>query len=186
MTDSRAASRYVKSLLQLAVEKNVLDEVHQDMLLFSKVVSESKPFELLLASPIVKHSKKSDILHALFKDKVNPLTIAIFEILTQKNREPLLPAIARQFHTAYNEYKNIGKATVTTAAPLDDALRARIRALVTELSKKQNIDLTENVDPRLIGGFVLNVGDQQVDASLKSKLKALQLKFSHNPFIKEY
>lgn len=186
MTDSRAAARYVKSLLQLAVEKNVLDEVHQDMLLFSKTVSENKSFELLLISPIIKHGKKEDILHALFKGKVNALTLAIFSILTKKNREPLLPAIARQFHEAYNEYKQISKATVTTAAPLDDALRAQILKLVQELSSKNKVELTEKIDQSMIGGFVLNVGDRQIDASLKSKLKALQLKFSHNPYIKEY
>ena len=186
MTDSRAASRYVKSLLQLAVEKNVLDEVHQDMLLFSKVVKESKQFELLLESPIIKHDRKRDILKAVFKGKVNDLTFAIFDILTRKNREPLLPAIARQFHTEYNEYKQIGKATVTTAVPLDEALRAEIRSLVQQLSKKNSVDLTEKIDQAMIGGFVLDVGDRQIDASLKSKLKSLQLKFSHNPYIKEF
>lgn len=186
MTDSRAAARYVKSLLQLAVEKNVLDEVHEDMLLFSKTVSENKSLELLLVSPIIKHSKKEDILLALFKEKVNALTLAIFSILTKKNREPLLPAIARQFHEAYNEYKQISKATVTTAAPLDDTLRAQILKLVQQLSSKSKVELSEKIDKSMIGGFVLNVGDRQIDASLKNKLKSLQLKFSHNPYIKEY
>src|SRR6478735_2028616 len=123
MTNSRAASRYVKSLLQLAVEKKELDEVHQDMLLFSKTVRENRAFESLLESPIIKHDKKRDILQALFKGKVNTLTLSIFDILTKKNREPLLPAIALQFHAAYNEYKQISKATVTTAIPLDESLR---------------------------------------------------------------
>ena len=186
MVDSRAAARYVKSLLELAVDKNVLEEVHQDMLLFSKIVRENKQFELLLGSPVIKHDKKRDILQAMFKSKVNALTMSIFDILTKENREPLLPAIAVQFHAAYNEYKQIGKATVTTAVPLDEALRAQIRVLVQQLSKKNNVDLTENIDKNMIGGFVLNVGDRQIDASLKNKLKSLQVKFSHNPYIKEF
>lgn len=186
MIDSRAAARYVKSLLQLAVEKNVLEDVHQDMQLFSKVVRESKPFELLLSSPIIRHDKKRDILQAVFKGKVSALTLAIFDILTKKNREPLLPAIAEQFHNAYNEYKQIGKATVTTAVPLDEALRAQIKVLVQELSKMSAVELSENIDQSMIGGFVLNVGDRQIDASLKNKLKSLQVKFSHNPYIKEF
>src|SRR6478752_655448 len=150
MIDSRAAARYVKSLLQLAVEKNVLEDVHQDMLLFSKVVRESKPFELLLGSPIIKHDKKREILQAIFKGKVSTLTLAIFDILTKKNREPLLPAIALQFHAAYNEYKQISKVTVTTAIPLDESLRAEIRSLVQQLSKKNSVDLTEKIDPAMI------------------------------------
>jgi F-type H+-transporting ATPase subunit delta len=186
MTDSRAAARYVKSLLQLAVEKNVLEDVHQDMLLFSKVVRENHQFELLLGSPIIKHDKKRDILQATFKGKVNAITLSIFDILTKKNREPLLPAIAEQFHNAYNEYKQISKATVTTVAPLDDALRAQIRTLVQQLSNKVNVELAEKIDQHMIGGFILNVGDRQIDASLKNKLKSLQVKFSHNPYIKEF
>ena len=186
MTDSRAAARYVKSLLQLAVEKNVLEYVHQDMLLFSKVVRENHQFELLLFSPIIKHDKKRDVLQAIFKGKASALTLSIFDLLTKKNREALLPASAVQFHDAYNEFKRISKATVTTAAPLDDALRAQIRAVVLQLSKKDNVELTEKIDQNMIGGFVLNVGDRQIDASLKNKLKSLQLKFSHNPYIKEF
>jgi F-type H+-transporting ATPase subunit delta len=117
---------------------------------------------------------------------VSTLTLAIFDILTKKNREPLLPAIAEQFHNAYNEFKQIGKATVTTAVPLDDALRAQVNALVQQLSKKNQVELTEKIDQSMIGGFVLNVGDRQIDASLKNKLKSLQVKFSHNPYIKEF
>lgn len=186
MVDSRAASRYVKSLLGLAVEKNVLDAVHADMLLFSKVCSENRAFELMLLNPIIKHDKKRDILERLFKGKVNALTLAIFDILTRKNREPLLPVIAKEFHLAYNVYKGIGKASVTTAVPLDATLRAEIENIVKRLSEKDKVELTEKIDKEMIGGFVLNVGDRQIDASIKNKLKALKVKFSHNPYIKEF
>lgn len=186
MTDSRAASRYVKSLLGLAVEQNALEQVHQDMQLFAKVVAENRSFELMLKNPIIKHDKKRDILESLFKGKVHSLTMSILDIITRKNREPLLPAIAKEFHNAYNEHKGIGKATVTTAVPLDVKLRSEIENLVKKYSNKSNIELTEKVDKEMIGGFILNVGDQQVDASIKNKLKALKLNFSQNPYIKEY
>lgn len=186
MVDSRAASRYVKSLLGLAVEKNALEPVHHDMLLFSKVVEENRGFELMLRNPIIKHDKKRAILEKLFDGKVHPLTMAIFDILTRKNREPLLPAIAKEFHTAYNLYKGIGKAFITTAVPLDEQLRSEFENIVKRLSEKEKVELTEKVDAEMIGGFVLNVGDRQLDASIKNKLKALKVKFSHNPYIKEF
>lgn len=185
MADSRAASRYVKSLLTLAVEKNVLEEVHKDMLFFSKVIADSRPFELLLLSPVIKHDKKLAILKKLFEGKVHSLTMSFFEIITRKNREPLLAGIATAFHNAYNEYKGIGKATVTTAVPLDATLRAEIEELVRAHSDKKKIELEEKVDPDLIGGFVLKVGDRQIDASISNKIKTLKLKFSQNPYIKE-
>jgi F-type H+-transporting ATPase subunit delta len=186
MIDSRAASRYVKSLLGLAVEQNALEQVHHDMQLFAKVVEENRSFELMLKNPIIKHDKKRDILENLFKGKVHNLTMSILDIITRKNREPLLPAIAKEFHNAYNEYKGIGKATVTTAVPLDAKLRTDIENLVKKYSDKSNIELTEKIDKDMIGGFILNVGDRQIDASIKNKLKALKLNFSQNPYIKEY
>lgn len=186
MAESRAASRYVKSLLTLAVEKNVLDAVHADMLLFSTIVRENRAFELLLLNPIVKHDKKREILEKLFKAIVNPLTMSILDILTRKNREPLLPAIAREFHDAYNIYKGIGKANITTAVPLDAQLRTEFEKIVKQISGKDKVELKEAVDKEMIGGFILNVGDRQIDTSIKNKLKALKVKFSHNPYIKEF
>lgn len=185
MADSRAASRYVKSLLGLAVDKNVLEEVHRDMLLFSEVVSKSRPLVLLLENPVIKHHIKLAVLKKIFQGKVHALTMTFFDIIVRKNREPILVSIAREFHNAYNEYKGIGKAMVTTAVPLDSKLRAEFEKLVQKYSDKKHIELIEKVDPDLIGGFVLNVGDRQVDASVQSKLKTLKLKFSQNPYIKE-
>lgn len=185
MADSRAASRYVKSLLGLAVEQKALDEVHRDMLLFSQVCADSRPFALLLQSPVIKHDKKLDILKSIFKGKVSSLTMAFFDIITRKNRESILAEIAREFHNAYNVYKGIAKATVITAVPLDAPLRSEFETLVKKYSDKKQIELIEKVDQDMIGGFILNVGDRQIDASIKNKIKTLKLKFSQNPFIKE-
>lgn len=185
MSDSRASFRYVKSLLGLAVEQNALEQVHQDMLMFSRIVDSNREFRLMLRNPIIKHDHKREILEKLFKGRVHSLTMAIFDILTRKNREPLLPAIAREFHNAYNEYQGIGKAVLTTAVPLDSALRGEFEKLVRKYSQKQRVELIEKVDKEMIGGFVLNVGDRQVDASIRNKIKALRLEFSQNPYIKE-
>lgn len=185
MADSRAVSRYVKSLLDLAVERQVLEEVHRDMVVFTDVVFKSRQLELLLQSPVIKHDKKLEILKRIFTGKVHPLTMAFFEIITRKNREPILAGVAREFHNCYNEYKGIGKATVTTAIPLDAKARMDIEKLVRTYSDKKEIELTERVDPGLIGGFILNVGDRQVDASIRHKIKSLKVKFSENPYIKE-
>ncbi len=186
MADSRVASRYVKSLLTLAVEQNAVEAVHNDMQLFDKVCLDNRPFANMLKSPIIKHDKKKDILEAIFKGKVHKLTLAILEMLTDKNREPLLPAIAHEFHNAYNEYKGIEKATVTTTIAVDAKLKKEIEAMVKKLSSKKHVELVEKIDKDLIGGFILNVGDRQVDASIKNKLKSLKVKFAENPYIKEF
>jgi F-type H+-transporting ATPase subunit delta len=186
MAETRVASRYVKSLLDLAVEQKALEAVHNDMLLFSKVAEENRMFRLMLSNPVIKHDKKRDILEKLFKGKVHPLTSAIFDIITKKNREAILVDIAREFHNAYNVYKGIGKAVVTTPAPISAELRKEFEQMVRNLSNKKDVELIEKIDADMIGGFVLSVGDRQVDASMRNKLNALKVKFSYNPYIKEF
>jgi F-type H+-transporting ATPase subunit delta len=186
MAETRVASRYVQSLLGLAVEQNALEAVHNDMILFAKVADQNHAFELMLRNPIIKHDKKKQILEKIFKDKVHNLTLAIFDIITRKNREAVLTDIAKQFHTAYNLYKGITKSVVITATPIDANLRNELEQIVRKISAKKEVELVEKVDTAMIGGFILNVGDQQIDASIKNKLKELKLKFTYNPYIKEF
>lgn len=186
MAESRAAYRYVKSLLGLAEERNALEQVHNDMLMFSRVVESNRNFLLMLQNPIIRHDKKREILGKLFQERVHPLTMAILDMLTRKNREALLPAIAKEFHESYNNFKGIGKATITTATPLDQTLRARFEEMVKKYSGKKQVEITERVDKEMIGGFILDIGDRQIDASIKNKLKALKVEFSQNPYIKEF
>ena len=140
----------------------------------------------MLKSPIIRHELKRTILTKIFKGKVHNLSMAIIDILTRKNREGLVPAIASQFHSAYNEFMGIGRATVTTTIAMDQELRKEIEKIVKKLSSSDKIELEEKVNPGLIGGFVLNVGDRQIDASVKSKLELLKVKFSENPYIREF
>ena len=186
MAESRVASRYVKSLLGLAVEQGALEKVHEDMQLFDKVCATNVDFLRMLRSPIIKHNKKKEILEKIFKGKIHNLSLAIIDILTTKNREPLLPEIAKEFHASYNEFKGISKASVTTTIPMDAQLRSELEKIVKKLGGKEKIELEEKVNPDLIGGFILNVGDKQIDASIKSKIRTLKVKFSENPYIKEF
>ena len=186
MADSRVSSRYVKSLLDLAVEQGKLEEVHRDMLLFTRVCKENRAFVLMLKNPVIKHDKKRDILGKVFAGKVSVLTMAIFDIITRKNREPLLLEIARNFHTAYNRSKGIGNAAVTTATPLDEELRDQFTGMARKISGHLEVELTEKIDKNIIGGFILNVGDQQVDASVRKKLNILRTELRQNPYVKEF
>ncbi len=186
MSEFRAASRYVRSLLGLAEEQGALDAVHEDMQLISKTCDDSFELVSLLRSPIVKHDKKKIILDKIFTGKVHKLTLAIIEIVTRKNREALLPTIAHEFHNAYNDFKGIQKATITSTIVLDKELRDEIGEIVKKLGDKKIIELEEKVDKDLIGGFILNVGDKQIDASISSKLKALKVMFKQNPYAKEF
>jgi F-type H+-transporting ATPase subunit delta len=182
MSDFRVASRYAKSLLDLAEEKGTLEQVRQDMQLFTKTAEESRDLRLLLKNPIVKSDKKHAILDAIFGGKVSELTSKFFEIIAKKNREAVLESVAAEFETQYNLRKGIQTATVVTAVPLDAALRGQFQQMVANKTGK-TIQLEEKVDPSLIGGFVLTIGDTQVDDSIKSSLQRLRNKFNDNTYI---
>lgn len=181
MSSYRVAARYAKSLLELAKDQDKLDEVHKDMRLFDHVCKDNRNFVLLLKNPIVNHWKKRAILHAIFEGKVNDLTMAILDITTRKNREGLLPVIAGEFHLQYNVLKGIQEATVVTHFELDESLRNSIKEIVKKISKGNTVELTEKVDEDIIGGYLLKVGDTQVDDTLASKLKELELEFKNTP-----
>jgi len=174
MSVSIVASRYAKSLIELAKEQNVLEAVYQDMLLFKDTADKNRGLMLALKSPVVRHEKKSGILNALFKERVSPVSFAIFDIITRKNREAILDEIAVEFIKAYNVHKGIEKATVVTPTPLTDELRKQFSDIVAKATGK-TVELAEKVDNALIGGYVLTVGDRQIDASLRSRLNELKL-----------
>jgi len=180
MADSKAVPRYVKSLLNLAVSNGVLDEVHEDMKSFERVLAQNRPLVNVLRSPIVKHYKKKNVLESLFRGRYNDLTLSFFRIITEKNREEILPLIAKEFHNAYNEHQGIGKASVVTAVPLDNELREEILSVAKKVVGKSQVELKEEVDPTIIGGFILNAGTQQIDSSIRHKLNILQLTFNDN------
>ncbi|MFC5270723.1 ATP synthase F1 subunit delta [Adhaeribacter terreus] len=182
MSDTRVASRYAKSLLDLAQEKGMLEQVRQDMLLLDKTVKQNRDYQLMLKNPIIKHDKKLAILKAIFNGKVTDMTSLFLEIITKKNREAVLESMPAEFEKQYNLKNNIQTATITTAVPLDSKLRDEFSQIVAKKTGK-TIQLEEKVDPSLIGGFVLTIGDTQIDDSIKSSLQRLRNKFNDNSYI---
>lgn len=175
MSEYRVSSRYAKSLIELAQEKGVLDQVKDDMLLFRDTCDNSRDFSLMLKSPIVSHLKKAEIMKGLFNGKVNDLTLMFIDIVCKKTREFLLYPISKEFVVQYNAKKGIQQAVVTSASPLTDSARAEIIKIVANFTKGEvTVQLEEQIDESLIGGYVLRVGDKQIDDSVKNRLTDLR------------
>lgn len=180
MQDTRAASRYAKALIELSQEQGVLEQVHDDIQFFISVCNENRGFRLLLQSPVVSHYRKHAIISAIFKGKVSDTTFTIFDIITRKNRENILYNVATEFHAQFNLLRKIQVAQITTTFPIDAQLREQFTHIVKEVTGKDAVELHEKIDPSLIGGFILQVGDRQIDESLKHKLQRLQYSFNHS------
>ncbi|MCE7059020.1 ATP synthase F1 subunit delta [Dyadobacter sp. CY343] len=178
MSVSIVAARYAKSLIELAKEQNVLEAVYQDMILFKDTADKNRGLMLALKSPVVRHEKKSGILKALFEARVNPVSYAIFKIITKKNRESILDEIANEFIKAYNLNQGIQKATVVTTTPLTEELRQQFKEIVKSATGR-TVQLAEKINPAIIGGYVLTIEDRQIDASLRSRLNELKLQLTN-------
>jgi len=183
MPNPRLATRYAKSLIDLAIEKGQLEQVFADMQWLNAVNKSNKDFVNLLRSPIIKADIKKKIVDAVTAGKLSPLTAGFNTLLISKGREGNLPEIVTAFIDQYKKYKNIQVIKLTTAAPVSDSLKTAIVEQVKKSAGYQHIELEEKVDPALIGGFVLQVGDQLVDASIAYDLKAIAKQFENNDFI---
>lgn len=177
MSEITVAIRYAKSLIDLAVEQKALEAVNADMELFARTIKANSELKAVLENPIIYQDKKIHVLDAIFGGKVNPVTIAFFKLMVNKNRAEVLYPAAQEFINQYDVINNITKATVVSAAELSEANKKTIIAEI-EASTKGTVKLTAKVNPALIGGFILTVGDRQVDTSISSSLTKLKKEFS--------
>ena len=183
MPNPRLATRYAKSLIDLSIEKGQLEQVYADMLWLQAASKSNRDFLNLLRSPIITSDKKIKILGAIAGEKLSKITEGFNTLLVKKGRESNLPEIASAFITQYKALKKIHTLKLTTATPLSSEMKNALIEQVKKSGGYENIELEEKVDKSIIGGFVLQIGDKLVDASIAYDLKAIAKQFENNDFI---
>ena len=183
MLNPRVASRYAKSLLDLAVDKGQLEQVHSDMLYLQQVIKSSRDFANLLRSPVINADTKLKTVNAVLGGNVGEITKAFIKLLTTKAREAVLPEVITSFIQQYKDRKGIQTVKLTTAVPISDDVKSQIIVQVKQSGGFDNLELEETVDPAIIGGFVLQAGDKLIDASVSYDLKQISRQFENNDFI---
>jgi|SRR5690606_1636954 len=171
------ASRYAKSLLDLAEEQGQLDAVKKDIEGVISILKSNTELLAILKNPIISGDKKRNILTAIFEGKINPVILSFFYILVNKGRAAILLDIAQEFVREYNEAKGVVKASVTSAVALSDANLKELQKIITE-EINAVVVLKNVIDTSLIGGFIVRVGDRQIDASIAGKLNKLDKHFA--------
>ncbi len=174
MSEIRVATRYAKSLIELAQEKGSLEAVYQDAKLLKETCEQNRNLRNLLGNPIVLQEKKLAVLKGIFGKQVSPMMNTFFEIVCRKGREGVLYGMAVEFVEQYNKIKNIQKATITTPFAIDSDTRKQFIKVVFDLTGSE-VELTEKVDAELIGGYILQVGDRQFDSSIRSRLARMRV-----------
>jgi len=172
MNESKISVRYSRALFQSALEKMILDKVNQDMIFIAEVckISEIKEF---LHNPVIVPSKKKEIFHKMIGDNVEKITLSLIDLVVKNGRESFIPAIARVFIHETMKYKGITESVLTTAVKVDAKVKKQVIDLISEVFKTK-VDLEEIIDSEIIGGFILRVDDNYVDASIRNKLRKIK------------
>lgn len=149
------------------------------------VLSGSHDLVLLLQSPIVKADKKQAVLDAVLGDHLSDLTSSFLKILVTKGREGLVVDMVDEGQRQLNILRNIQEASVTTAVPLTDELRQQILGQVAKVHDGE-VEMVEHVDPDILGGYILQMGDQMIDASVKRQLRSLGRELTEHDYEPEF
>jgi F-type H+-transporting ATPase subunit delta len=174
---SRAAIRYAKAILETAVSTGKANQVNDDMISIVAAVNSSADLKDFLASPIITSEVKMNVLSEVF-GSVQEDTKSLFRLLQENKRFEILEAIAAQFNVQFDDMNGVEVAKVTTAFPITADLEAKILAKATAMSTKK-ITIQNTVDPSIIGGFILRIGDKQYNASVSNRLQELKREFSN-------
>lgn len=184
MQGTRVAARYAKSFIDLTTQIGALEKAYSDMRYISDVCSSNTELVNFLKSPIIKTDKKQAVLKNVFEGKLDKVSENYIQLITAKKREFYLAEIAAEFVQQYKIKKKILTAVITTANGVDDTIRKHVMQLVKG-SDNFEVVLEEKINKDIIGGFIVRVGDKQVDASVSRKLSNLKRSFTENPYVKK-
>lgn len=172
MKSTKSAARYAKALLELSQEQNKMDVVESNMLDIVKASNETHDFQVFLNSPIIKADKKVSVMNQLFSN-FDSLSISFLELITKNGREGLIAEIANSFLVQLKELRGIVPVSITSATPLDSKTKEVILSKLKATINGQ-LEVEEIIDNALIGGFVIRMGDKQIDSSVASQLKRMK------------
>ena len=174
---SRAAIRYAKALFEFASEAQNTSAVNADMKLMATTIAGNQELKDFLSNPIIKIEVKKSSVEAIFSN-LQPETKKLFLLLNENKRFEILHETAVQFNTLFDTTNGIQSAQVTTAVAMSPELEKQVLAKIATFSEKKMV--IENViNPEIIGGFILRIGDMQYNASVANKLQELKREFAN-------
>ena len=163
---------YSQAILDLAEEQGLSDQVGEELAELGRFVGENREFADFLGSPLVDAGERQVALEKILRGRVSDLLVDALQVVNRKERMLLVPAIAETYRQELRDLRGRVDVFVKTPVALPGALREKLRAAVTHFTGSQP-DLIERVDPGLLGGMVVQIGDDKIDASVASQLKAL-------------
>ena len=173
MREESISRRYAAAVFNQAKAAGTLKETAADLAVVSDMLEANKVLASMIVHPLVAQSRKKTVLNAAFSGKVSAPTMGFLNLLADKRRMGLLDDAKREFTELLRAHNNIVAATATTAVPLS---AKQLAALEKALEKRtgKDIELTTSVDPALMGGILVRIGDTVLDGTVKGKLDRLR------------
>ena len=172
MRGTRAALRYAKAMLSYAQESKAAEAVANDMYSLISLLQDNNEVQTMLENPILPVAEKEAVLKELFS-QASPETFKLFSLLAAKNRLAILAVTGEQYVRLYAQTQGKVTAIVTSAIGLTPSLKQAVLEKAKGLTK-ENVQLENKIDPGIIGGFILKIGDLQYDASVSHQLKSIK------------
>lgn len=173
MNESTINTRYAKALFKLAKEKKLVDKILGDMKLVFEAFSEIHELKAVIEDPVIKTSKKAAIVQSIFKSKLDTISMSFLNLLLRNKREFYIKGVCQYFIDLVKKDKGIKSVKLTTAYSLDKKSKDGLESLIkSQLNSK--IELTEEIDEEIIGGFIIRIDDNQYDSSVRSALNKMQ------------
>jgi len=177
---NKASKRYAKALFELADNKDELDKVQADLKAVNSAIENNAEFKSLLTNPTITNKEKAKIVNKIFNGKLTPLTEKFIHLLGSKGRLDHLSEIYKSFEELFKNKKGIVEATIITPVPLTDTLEKEIYNKIKKITGSKELKLEKKVDPSIIGGFIIQIGDLKYDASILGKLANVKTKLVEN------
>ena len=168
-----AARRYAQAVFEIAKQDNSFDRWLSDLKVLNGIFGSSNAVSVLEDPRLTSEQRRGIVADKLPKDVVSELAMNFLMLLLDRQRLDLLPRIVELYQEMYNKHKGVVVATVTTAVPLDEPHRKRVADEIIKITGGKEVDLRLNEDPRILGGVIVRVGDQLIDASVASRLAML-------------
>ncbi len=169
------ATPYAEALLQVAESRQETDTVATQVRELLALWNGSAQLREAMASPVLEPDAKKAALAALFDEQVTPSVQNLLKLLADRQRIAVLDAVLERFLELYRELRHITLAKVSSATPLSEEQQAQLNQKVQAIAGTKAVEFDLNVDPSLIGGFVVNLGSQVIDASLAGQVRRLGL-----------
>ncbi|BFO68216.1 ATP synthase F1 subunit delta [Chryseobacterium sp. ES2] len=179
MLTSKVAKRYAQGLLDFTNESGQTATVFSEMKDVVKIMKESADLNKFFMTPYIDSKKKIEVANEIFKG-LSVSSQNLIRLVIKHGRENQLKNIAQEFINKVEDLSGVQRVTLTTATPLSKENLDQILRSTNLVNADSNFDLKVNVKPEILGGYVLRVGDQQVDASVKTKLNQVKKDFQLN------